>query len=181
MFDSETCHFRSASSPELELSLKLLEKGFDVEEICKFVGWRGFEEMVEYILRHYGYSTFKHFRFGCTGRRYEVDIIALRRPIMLSVECKRWRKSWQASSIRRVVEAHQVRTWHLSECLADYRSSLAIQGWDHVVLYPVLLMMGETPSRIEKGIPVVPIHRVRDFLDGFELHLHEFVAYHFHV
>ncbi|MEM2094977.1 MAG: restriction endonuclease [Candidatus Bathyarchaeia archaeon] len=165
------------SSPELELSLKLLEKGVDAEEVCRIVGWRVFEEMVEYMLRYSGYFTFKHFRFSYAGRRYEIDVVAQRRPVMLSVECKRWKKSWQAHRIKRLVEAHRVRTWQLSKCLVDYRSSLSLWGWDHVVLYPIILMMGEVPSRVERGIPVVPIHRVRDFLDGFELHLHEFVAY----
>jgi len=168
---------RVTSSQRLNLLLTSLQMGIDVEEVCKAAGWQEFEQLVEMVLQEEKYVTCRHFRFAHVGRRHEVDVVAIRKPVLLSVECKRWKKSWQYSGIREIIVSHLLRTQSLSEILSEHREKLSLRNWRTVEVLPIILMLGETPISVEKGVPIIPIHRFRDFLVEFEGHLSEFSTF----
>ena len=171
MLDRE---LRVTNSQRIDLAMALLNMGIDVETVSKAAGWQEFEQLAESLLKAQGYTTRRHFRYSSLNRRHEVDVVALKKPCLLSVECKRWKRSWQPSGIRKIVASHLVRTHSLSEILHDHRETLCLGDWRTTYILPIILMLGETPSRVEKGVPIVPIHRFKDFLIDLDGHLSEF-------
>jgi len=161
-------------SQKLKLALTALKRGVDIEEVCKAAGWQEFEQLAEHVLQGEEYSTRTHFRFRISGHGHEVDIVAMRRPLIMSIECKRWKKSWQLSGIQRIVASHLLRTRNLCKVLCDHKDELNLRNWTSADMYPIVLMLSETPTRVEGGVPIVPIHRFVEFLAGFDLHVAEY-------
>ncbi len=174
MLDGVLC---VTSSRRIDIVMSLLNSGTDVESISKAAGWQEFEQLGEAFLKTHGYATRRHFRYSSSRRRYELDLIALKKPCLLSIECKRWKRSWQSVGIHRIVISHLARTQSLSEILRDYKEKLGIADWKAVEIFPIVLMLSDTPSRAERGVPIVPIHRFRDFLIELEGHLDEFPVF----
>jgi len=157
----------------LKLAVKALENGVDIEQVCKTAGWRDFEDLVALIVESNEYRTWKHFRFRMEDRIREVDVLAIKGPLMLAIECKRWRKSWKTMETRRVAENHLEKTMFLLKALPNLATRLDPVNWRVATLLPVVLTLSETPIMVEKGVPVVPIYRFKNFLSDFEGHLEE--------
>ena len=168
---------RVTSSQKLSLALTSLDMGIDIEEVCRAGSWQEFEQLAELVLQEEGYSTCRHFRFRSSGQSHEIDVIAMKKPLLLSVECKRWKRSWQLSGLKRIAASHLIRTQSLCQVLCEHKGKLPLSNWSSAEIHPIVLMLGETPTKVEYGVPIVPIHRFRDFFAGFDVHLTEFAAY----
>jgi len=161
----------------LKLVVRCLEEGLDVERVCKAAGWREFEDLVAMILGDDGYVTKKHLRFRSDGRGYEVDVLGLKTPWSLVVECKRWKRSWQPSALRRVADAHRRRVSALADVFPAILNRLGHSAYHEVTLVPVVLTLSETPMRMEEGMPFVPIIKFQGFLGEFAGYIEDLAAF----
>lgn len=150
----------------LRLVLRCLEDGVDVERVCEAAGWREFEDLAAMILGSDGYVTKKHLRFRSDEKGYEVDVLALKIPWSLVVECKRWR-SWRPGALRRVADVHKGRVLALADVLPSLRDRLGDSMHRDIKLVPVVLTLSDTPMKIENGVPFVPISKFQNFLEEF--------------
>lgn len=161
-------YFYISQSDRIKIIIKCLEDGIDLERICKAAGWREFEDIVTIILTSNGYATKKHLRFKYERKGYEIDVLALKTPLSLAVECKRWKKSWQPATLKKIVEIHKQKTWFLSKSLPNLHNKLDNNIKEDLKIVPVILILSETPLIIHEGIPLVPIVRFQNFLEQFE-------------
>jgi Holliday junction resolvase-like predicted endonuclease len=152
----------------LQLVLKCLEEGVSVETVCKAAGWREFEDLVQIVLEANNYRTKKHFRFRHQGRGNEIDILALRQPWSLSVECKRWKKSWQPSTLRKIADVQIEKTRGLASIFPSLSSKLPSHVGKDLKLIPVVLILSRIPTVIHSGVPFVSICQLQSFLEQFE-------------
>jgi len=74
----------------LGLAIKAIELGADFQTVSRSLGWLEFEELAAYVFEMNGHSVYRRFRFQAEGRRWEVDVLALRRPYIV---CAEWRMS----------------------------------------------------------------------------------------
>lgn len=170
-------HLQVSRAERLRLVVRCLEDGLDVERVCKAAGWREFEDLVVTILGSNGYVTKKHFRFRFGGRGHEVDVLALKTPWSLVLECKRWKRSWQPSALRKVADFHKVRTSALANALPSLQSRLGHDMRCCTKLVPVVLTLSDTPMKIEDGVPFVPVGRFQSFLEQFAGYVEDFATF----
>lgn len=149
------------------LALHALRKGLDLEIVCETLDWREFEDLAAFTLKRNGYKATKHFRFK-TSRRYEVDVLGLKEPHILAIECKHWKRSWQRAATKKFVEAHQKRVEALAKYVRTAKGRLGLDGWCEIKLVPIIITLSETPVKVHNEIPIVPIFYFQNVLTELE-------------
>ena len=157
---------RVSQQARLNLAVKCLSRGIDIERVCKIAGWREFEDLAALIAESNGYATTKHLRFKSGARRYEIDVLALGMPWSLVIECKRWRRSQQAA-LRRTANVQMEKASLLAEALPNLGKKVGRRVEYSLKLVPVVLMLSDVNIETENGVPMVPIVKFQDFVEGF--------------
>ena len=155
----------------LKIAVRAVELGADIERVSRTLGWLEFEEMTAYVFEENGYTVRRRYRFKAEGRRWEVDVLASRRPLVVCVECKRWARGMGDAAAKRTVETHLEKTRVFSENLVKAAEELGLRGWRRAVVVPVTMSLTPAPMRFYSHIPVVSILEFPSFLGDFEGHL----------
>lgn len=159
--------YLSASQEQrMKLAIKAVNWGANPKTVCKPLDWDEFEDFAEFSLKAGGYRTFKHFRFKSVKRRYEIDIIAVKQPFILSIDCKHWKRSWQRVATSKIVASQVDRTNAFYLSLSQCVTKLHVEAWNQIIIVPLIVTLSETPFKICEGTPVVPITSLQDFLNG---------------
>jgi len=156
----------SAEDQRLKIAVKAVRLGVDIERVCRFLEWQEFENVAIFALESNFFETRRHFKFKWSRQWREIDVLGFRQPVILSVDCKHWRHSWQPSAMSKVVEAQIGRTKALSKVLLKIRGKTGIEKWESAELLPVVLTLGKPPFNFYKDVPVVPIFQFRSFING---------------
>lgn len=154
----------ASTGQRLRMAVSAIRGGISVESACRALGWREFEDLVALILEFNGFKAYKHYRFRGHDRRFEVDVLALEEPYVLSIECKRWSRSWLRAAVISVVKKHLERTEALMSNLRNV-DEFEVDGWKRVLLIPLIVALSEASIRIFDGVPIIPIFRFRNFIN----------------
>lgn len=160
----------------LNLVVRCLHDGLDLERVCEAAGWREFEDLVAMFLESDGYLTKKHLRFRSNEKGYEIDVLALKNPWSLVVECKRWKRSWQYSALRKVADTHKRKTLALIKAFPNIGKKLGRNINYDIKLVPVVIMLSETPMKIKDGLPFVPISKFQSFLTEYAGYVEDLIV-----
>ena len=152
----------------LGVAVRAIRAGADFERVGRALGWLEFEEMVAYTFQENGYDVRERFRFVAEGRRWEIDVLAVRKPMVVCVECKRWGRGLGDGTARRIVEAHLGKTEVLSEAASGMVDRLRVGGWGRAVFVPVILTLQPVRGRVYRRAPVVSVFELPGFLSEFE-------------
>ena len=161
----------TSGEQRLELALLALGEGADVERVCKSLGWKEFEDLVAIAFEFNGFKTTKHFRFKGSGKRYEIDVVGLKEPLVFSVECKRWKRSWVRGAMVNVVRRQMERTEALIHFLPEPKDRLDLARWREVRIIPLVLTLSKTPLKLCDGVPIVPIFFFNNFLNEVQSYI----------
>jgi Holliday junction resolvase-like predicted endonuclease len=143
--------------------LAILE-GVDPERVARELGWQEFEGLAAHILSREGYATANHFIFKHSARKYEIDVLGAKEPMVLCVDCKHWRHGWAPSKIMTAARNQLLRVQSLSEVFAFYEKKHHITGWRSARLLPIVVALADVSSKLMDGVPIVSALRLRDFL-----------------
>lgn len=150
----------------IRLSLLAIENGVDIETATRHLSWRDFEKFIGSSLRMEGFKVLDNFYFTSKGDRHQIDILGIRKPLILSIDCKHWRFKSLPSKVLAAAKAHIERT----VALADYavrrgeiKGSPLSHGKYYVLPVIVLLMEPYIP-RIASEVPIVSVLKFKDFL-----------------
>ncbi len=156
--------------PSVELAYHAISMGADIEEVALYLNWRDFERFTAMCLMENGYEVIEHLIFKSERRRYEVDVIGLRRPWAIVVDCKHWTmmRGSRSSKLKRAIVDHRRRTEALARCLPRLRKRLGITRWHEVILIPVLVTLYQEGVMLFEGVPLVPICGLNEFLQEFQ-------------
>ncbi len=152
----------------LEIAIRAVKAGADMERVSKALGWLEFEEMTAYTFEANGYNAKRRFRFNAEGRRWEIDVLATRKPLVVCVECKHWSNGLGSMTARRIVEIHLEKVRVLSENAAILVDKGILRDWDHAVFVPMTLSLQPARNKIYRRIPVVSIFELPSFLNEFQ-------------
>ena len=133
--------------------------GCSVDEASQHIGWRDFEDFVAEILTADGYTVKRTLRLK--KPRAEIDVVAYRNGLGLVIDCKHWKRTAGASSMRKVADLQTGRAKRLIE-----NCDLGIPRLSS--LYPVVATLHEENVQLIDGVPVVPVTRLSGFLREFE-------------
>ena len=150
----------------VQLAVRALELDADLKKACGFLSWREFEDISMEAFEASKFRVIKNFRFKSLSRRWEVDLLGFKKPLILSVDCKHWHKGWHRSSIMKIVKSQIARTRALMEASDLQREKMGIISWKKIVLVPVVLSLFPGPFKFYQKTPVVPVLQIRNFLNN---------------
>ncbi len=168
LIDEELGNITASLNQRLELAIKAVQAGGDLERVSRALGWLEFEEIVARIFEENGYDVKRRFRFQADGRRWEIDILATRRPLIVCAECKHWMKGLGNTTARRIAEIHLEKVETLSRSVRGLKGRMGIEGWGQATMIPMTLSLQPARERIYRRIPVVSVYGLPGFLSEFE-------------
>ncbi|HVC27754.1 MAG TPA: restriction endonuclease [Nitrososphaerales archaeon] len=134
-------------------ALALTRLGVDADLVAKSLAWDEFEDYCAMAISAAGYAVRRNVRLRKPTR--QIDIIAESAQLVLSIDCKHWRRGAGAASLAATAAAQAQRTvaYMKAHGNAEDRAFL-----------PVVLTMVDNQVRVVEGIPVVPLTALRAFL-----------------
>jgi Holliday junction resolvase-like predicted endonuclease len=148
----------------LRLAVKAISIGADVEHVSSFLRWQEFEEIAALALERNGYVSANNVRFKHGGRRWEIDVVGCRKPLVLCVDCKRWQRGVKPSALGKIVEAQVERVRALADTLPSPLLKVACVKWNKAKFVPVILSLVPSSFKFYDEVPVVPVLQLQDFL-----------------
>lgn len=133
-------------------ALALTRLGVDPDIVAKSLAWDEFEGYCAMAISAAGYAVKTNVRLRKPTR--QIDIIAESAQLVLSIDCKHWRRGAGTASLSATAMAQAERT----------TSYMKTQGAEERAFLPVVLTMVDSQVRVVEGIPVVPLTALREFL-----------------
>jgi Holliday junction resolvase-like predicted endonuclease len=152
------------SDNRLRLAVKAVSLGADIEHVSGFFSWQEFENIAALALERNGYVVTKNLRFKQAGRRWEIDVVGCRKPLVLCVDCKHWQRGVKPSALRKIVEAQVERAHALADTLPNAKWKAECVKWNKAKFVPVILSLLPSRSKFYENVPVVPVLQLQDFL-----------------
>jgi Holliday junction resolvase-like predicted endonuclease/predicted transcriptional regulator len=148
----------------LRIAVKAVSLGADIERVSGFFSWQEFEDIAALALERNGYVVAKNMRFKHAGRRWEIDVVGCRKPLVLCVDCKHWQHGVKPSALRKIVEAQVKRARALADTLPNTKWKVECVKWNKAKFVPVILSLIPSRSKFYENVPVVPVLQLQDFL-----------------
>jgi len=148
----------------LRLAIKAINLGADVEVISDYLGWQEFEEMAAVALSANGYATKKNVRFKHVQKRWEIDVVGCRKPLVICIDCKHYHNSLHPATLRKMVESQVKRVEAFAESLPNTAINIESVKWDKAKFIPAILTLMPSSFKFVNDVPVVPVLQLQDFL-----------------
>jgi len=155
----------AAPNQRVSMAVQAIKLGADFERICKFLEWNEFESIAAQTFEANGFSVLKNFRFKTNGKRWEIDILGCKEPLVVCVDCKHWRRGWNMGTIVKAVEAQIERTRAFADAFLNYFQKLQQKEWKSAILIPLILSLTSGPFKFHNNVPIVPVLQFQDFIN----------------
>ncbi len=155
----------------LKIAVKAASLGGDIQEISNHLCWQEFEEIAAVALKTNGYTVTNNVRFKQGDRRWEIDVVGCRKPLVVCIDCKHWQHSIAQSALRKIVEAQVERTEALAEALPNPKLKLECAQWAKAKFIPAILALFPSAFKFYYEVPVVPVLSLQDFICQLPIHL----------
>ena len=152
----------------LQLATKAVEVGADFESVSRSLGWKEFEEISAKVFEENHFRVLRRFRFTGEGRRWEIDLLAIRTPYLICAECKHWGKGMSNQIARGIVETHMQKTEVFSRFVEALNKRIGIESWTKATLVPIVITLSATPMEIYRRIPSVSVLALPRFIAEFD-------------
>ncbi len=155
----------------LRIAAKAASLGADIEVLSRYLDWQEFEEICAEALEQNGYAAKRTVRFKHGGRRWEIDVIGCRKPLVMCIDCKHWTRGMHPSSLQKATRAQTERVSAFEKFLPSAKLSLPCSKWEKAKFVPVILSLTTNGTRYCGDIPVVPVLMLQDFISQLPLNL----------
>ena len=167
----------ASQKQRLDMAVRAIQLGADFERVCRALGWLEFEEMVSYVFEENGYKVIRRFRFKAEERRWEIDVLAIRHPLLICGECKHWAKGLGNAAAKKIVETHLEKTRVFSESIVKIAGEIGLRSWRRATIIPVALSLMPAPMRLYMQVPVVHVLELPSFLSELGGHLDRLIKF----
>ncbi len=148
----------------LKLAVKAASLGADVEHISNLLCWQEFEAIAVLALRNNGFSVSKNVRFKHAGRKWEIDAVGCKKPLVICIDCKHGQRAISPSVLGKVSDAQAERAKALAEALPNVKLQLECTKWGKAQFVPAILSLVQGGFKFYDDIPIVPVLQLQDFL-----------------
>jgi len=155
----------------VEMSIYALSLGADLEHVCRLLSWAEFEMVAGKAFETNDYHVVRNLHFTQGTNRWEMDVLGIRKPLIICADCKHWRRGWRSAATIKTVEAQVKRTEALAEVLPRNVHKIGLEGWRNATLVPLVLSLLPGPHRFCDAVPVVPILQLQDFISEVDVEL----------
>jgi len=162
----------AAPHQRVRIAVQAIKLGADFERVCRLLEWKEFESITTTAFEAYDYCVVNNFRFkGKNGKRWEIDILAYKEPLIVSVDCKHWKHKWTRAPITRMAELHVERTEAFADILPSLYAKVKLGKWKHTTVIPIILSLLSSPFKFHRGTPIVPVLKLQNFLNELPAHM----------
>jgi len=161
----------ASPSQRVKIAVQAIRLGADLERVCKGLGWLEFENIAAMAFEINGFTVIRRFRFKWAGRRWEIDVLGCREPMVVCADCKHWLHGWRKSAIAKAVESQVARTKTLADALPLLREKIGLTNWKTATLIPAVLSLVPGPFKFYNNVPIVPILQLQNFLSELPVHI----------
>jgi len=161
----------------IKLAIKATTLGADIQHISTLMHWQEFEELTATALKYNGYSIHNNIRFKHENRRYEIDVVGCRKPIVICIDCKHWAHTITTSALQKIVEQQTQRTKALANTLPNTKLNLECIQWEKAKFIPTVLSLMPNAYKFYYQVPIVPIFSLQDFINQLPLHTENITTY----
>jgi Holliday junction resolvase-like predicted endonuclease len=155
---------KAINDNRLRLAVKAASLGADVEHISAFLRWQEFEDIAAIALERNGYVVAKNVRFKHAGRKWEIDIVGCKKPLVICIDCKHWHHGMAPSALKRTAEAQVERTRALAASLPHVSLEIECTKWNKAKFIPTVLSLTQGHFKFYDMVPIVPVLQLQDFL-----------------
>lgn len=155
---------RVDSENRLKLAITAISLGSDIEQVSNLLSWQEFEHVAAIALEIYNFTVSKNVRFKSLGRRWEIDVIGCKKPLVVCIDCKHWQHGLSPSVLSRIANEQAERTRALIEALPSASIKIDFQNWSNAKFLPAVLSLIPCATKFHSNIPIVPIFQLQDFL-----------------
>ncbi len=153
---------------KIMLVIEALNQGLPIDIVCRYISWKDFELTVKNILEFMGYKTLTRQRLKINKKIFEVDILAFHEDIILCIDCKQWKRGLGASTINHMVKKQLKRAEAVAKNLKKIKESLGERIKEkEVKILPLIITLAESSYKVYDKVPIVPILKLKSFLEGF--------------
>jgi len=153
------------SGCRLKLAVKAVFLGADVERVSNLLCWQEFEEITAFALKNNGYTVSSNVRFKNAARRWEIDVVGCKKPLVVCIDCKHWQHAIAPSALKRIVDSQVERTKALADSLPNIALKLECAKWSEAKFIPCILSLMPSSFKFIYEVPIVPILQLQDFLN----------------
>jgi Holliday junction resolvase-like predicted endonuclease len=152
------------SNSRLKIAVKAAALGADIEHISDLLCWQEFEEIAAMALKNNGYIVQNNVRFKHEGKRWEIDVVGCKKPIVVCIDCKHWQRAFASSALKRIIDLQAQRTRALAESLPNIALKLECAKWEKAKFIPAVLSLIPSAFKFYDKVPVVPVLQLQDFI-----------------
>jgi Holliday junction resolvase-like predicted endonuclease len=152
------------SKGRLKIAVKAASLGADIEHISDLLCWQEFEEIAALALKNNGYVVKNNLRFKHEGKRWEIDVVGSKKPLVICIDCKHWQRAISSSALHRIVDLQSQRTLALADSLSNISLKLECTNWEKAKFIPAVLSLFPSAFKFCQKVPVVPVLQLQDFI-----------------
>ncbi|MCL2358933.1 nuclease-related domain-containing protein [Candidatus Bathycorpusculum sp.] len=165
------------SENRMQIAVKAITMGADIQRISTLLHWKEFEEIAAVALKSNGYTVYNNVRFKHENRRYEIDVIGCRKPLVVSIDCKHWAHTITPATMRKIAEEQTKRTKALAYTLPNAKLKLQCTQWEKAKFIPTILSLMPNTNKFYNKVPIVQILSLQDFINQLPLYIEDINTY----
>jgi Holliday junction resolvase-like predicted endonuclease len=152
------------SLSRVKIAVKAASLGTDLQTVSHLLCWQEFEEIAAEALKNNGYTVQRGLRFKHESRRWEIDVVGCRKPLVVCIDCKRWQHAIAPSALKKIVDSQIERTHALADSLPNAKFDLTCCRWEKAKFVPAVLALFPSAYKFIYEVPVVPVLQLQDFI-----------------
>ena len=156
----------------VKVAVRAIRLGADFERVCSFLQWKEFENLAAEAFKANIYNVTSNFHFKHAGRRWEIDLLARKEPLIVCVDCKHWHHGWSRAAIVKAVEMQIQRTKALADTFPMVYERIGLETWKRALFVPTVLSLIQGPFKFHNKVPIVSILQIQNFLNELPAHTH---------
>jgi hypothetical protein len=166
-----------STNDRIKLAIKAVSLGADIQQVSDRLSWQEFEEITTIALHNNGFTVYKNTRFKIANRKWEIDAIGCKYPIVICIDCKHWGHTITPSALSKIATAQADRTKALAEVLPNPKLQLECTKWKNAQFIPAILSLIQSDFKFYNNIPIVPILQLQDFLNQLPAYAYQLQTY----
>jgi len=161
----------------IKIAVKAAEFGGDVERISALLRWQEFEDLAILALKNNGFTVSKNVHFKNADKRWEIDAVGCKKPLVICIDCKHWQRRMAPSVMGRVVEAQVERTEALANSLPNAKLQFECVKWKKAQFVPAILSLVQGSYKFYDNVPIVPVLQLQDFIYQIPAYMYSFRSF----
>jgi hypothetical protein len=148
----------------LQLAVQAATAGYDIQTISNLLCWQEFEELAATALQNNNFCIHKNLHFKGAGRRWEIDVVGCKKPLVICIDCKHYHHAITPSELKKIVDSQVERTKAFADSLPNVALKLDCETWDNAKFVPAVLSLLPSSFKFYNTVPIVPVLQLQDFL-----------------